>query len=40
MYAASGLLTFAVSRGYLNTNVVKKTRKVKATQEPAALPVT
>ena len=32
MFAASGLLTFAVGRGYLDTNVVRNVRKVKATK--------
>ena len=30
MYAASGMLSFAVNRGYLSDNVVKKVKKVKA----------
>ena len=34
MYAASGLLTFAVGRGYLDSNVVRNVRKVKATKNP------
>jgi len=31
---ASGLLTFAVARGYLSTNVVQEVKKVKATKNP------
>jgi len=34
MYAASGLLAFAVGRGYLSTNVVRNVRKVKAPNNP------
>ena len=34
MYAASGLLSFAVRRGYLTSNVVKNVSKVKAQQNP------
>jgi len=34
MYAASGLLSFAVGRGYLSGNVVKNVKKVKADENP------
>ena len=34
MYAASGLLAFAVARGYLSTNVVKNVKKVNAPRNP------
>ena len=34
MYAASGMLSFAVNRGYLTDNVVKKLKKVKAEKNP------
>ena len=34
MYAASGLLAFAVGRGHLATNVVKNVKKVKASKNP------
>ena len=34
MYAASGLLSFAVGRGYLSGNVVKNVKKVKADKNP------
>ena len=34
MYAASGLLSFAVRRGYISNNVVKNVAKVKAQKSP------
>ena len=34
MYAASGLLSFAVRRGYISNNVVKNVAKVKAQKNP------
>ena len=34
MYAASGLLSFAVRRGYISHNVVKSVQKVKAQKNP------
>jgi len=34
MFAASGLLSFAVRRGYLSTNVAKSVEKVKAPKNP------